>query len=73
MLRTDLPELRVTDGYTNVVLCLRKDSLYCESNTYIPKWDISNVAYYLNNKDDYEGWIELEDINPVVGEESSDK
>lgn len=67
-LRTDDPILTVTDGFTNVVLCMLKDSYYCESNTYIPKWMISNVAYYLKNKDMFEGWIELENINPQLGD-----
>ena len=63
MLRTDLPKLIIyKDGSVNCVLALHSDSIYCESNTYIPKWTVSNVAYYLRNREMFDGWIELEEI-----------
>lgn len=57
-------DVRVTNGYTNVVLALWKDSNYCESNTYLPKWQVVNAEYYNANRDKYEGWIDLEDQLP---------
>lgn len=57
-------DVRVTNGHTNVVLALWKDSNYCESNTYIPKWQVVNAEYYNANRDKYEGWIDLEDQLP---------
>ena len=59
-----LPEIRESNGYTNVVLALWKDKNYCESNTYIPKWQICNTAYYNLHPDEFQGWIELEDDFP---------
>jgi len=59
-----LPEIREVDGYTNVVLALWKDENYCEENTYIPKWQISNANYYNSHPHEFQGWIELEDDFP---------
>lgn len=59
-----LPEIREVNGYTNVVLALWKDENYCETNTYIPKWQICNTEYYAEHPDEFQGWIELEDIFP---------
>ena len=60
------PKERIKYGYTNVVLAVWKDSNYCESNTYIPKWQVVNTVYYNTNKDNYEGWIDLEYLIPPV-------
>jgi hypothetical protein len=62
-LRTDLPTVVETNGYTNVVLALRKPSFYTKDNTYIPCWEVSNTVWYNKHADKYVGWIELEDIN----------
>ena len=43
-------DVRVTNGYTNVVLALWKDSNYCKSNTYLPKWQVVNADYYNANR-----------------------
>lgn len=63
MIRTDLPPvLELEDGCTNTVLALMKDSGYCETNLYIPRWQVCNTKWYCANKGMYEGWIELENI-----------
>lgn len=73
MLITDrLPEEIDKDGYVNCVLALHNDSIYCESNTYIPKWTVSNVAYYLKNPQEFEGWIDLEFMIPIVKPKGGD-
>jgi hypothetical protein len=59
-----LPEVRDYKGSVNVVLCLRKDSQYDATNTYLPKWEVVNTVYYNANHDKFEGWIELEDAFP---------
>ena len=64
MLHTDTPEVKENNGYTNCVLALLKDDQFCESNTNMPKWIISNTAYYAQNPDKFEGWIELEFLIP---------
>jgi hypothetical protein len=51
-------------GGVNVVLALQKDTNYCETNLYIPKWQIVNTSYYGAHADKYEGWIELENVQP---------
>lgn len=67
MLITDrLPELQEKEGYTNCVLALCSDEIYCESNLYIPKWTVSNVAYYIKHSDEFEGWIDLEMLLPKI-------
>jgi hypothetical protein len=64
MLRHDLPTERCKpDGGVNCVLALRSDSQYCATNTYLPKWMTSNVAYYLAHPEEFEGYIELEDVD----------
>jgi len=59
-----LPNVKITNGHTNVVLALWKNSNYCESNTYLPKWQVVNATYYNYNNKDFEGWIDLEDQLP---------
>lgn len=63
MLRTDLPPV-LTDstGGCNVVLGCLKRKCYDDSNTYISRWQTSNTVWYRAHADDYEGWIELEDL-----------
>ena len=61
-----LTEIREVNGYTNVVLALLKDENYCESNAYIPKWQVCNTAFYNNHPEQYQGWIELEDHFPPI-------
>lgn len=61
---TTLPEERNSMGCVNVVLAVRKDNQYDESNTYLPKWDVVNAVYYNINFDKFEGWVDLEDILP---------
>lgn len=60
----ELPIIQETKGYTNCVLALYKDSYYCESNTYLPKWQVVNTEYYNKYPDQFEGWIDLEDALP---------
>lgn len=64
MLHTGIPETRLEEGYTSVVLALRKPEFYIRSNTYLPAWTVVNTEYYSLHSDDYVGWIELEDILP---------
>ena len=64
MLRTDLPEIRETEGYTNSVLALVKPSFYSESNTYLAPWQVVNTVWYNKYYEDYLGWIELQEILP---------
>lgn len=56
------PKRKKKDGSVNVVLAIWKRSNYCETNTYIPRWQVVNTEYYHKNSDEYEGWIELEDL-----------
>jgi len=68
-LRTDLPPIIETNGYTNVVLALRSRPFYYEdeiqrNNTYIPCWEVCNTVWYNRNPEMFLGWIELENINP---------
>ena len=68
-LRTDLPPIIETNGYTNVVLALRSRPFYYEDeiqrdNTYIPCWDIVNTVWYNKHATMYHGWIEIEYIKP---------
>lgn len=60
----ELPIIQEINGYTNCVLALYKDSYYCESNTYLPKWQVVNTEYYNKYPDQFEGWIDLEDAPP---------
>ena len=61
-LRTDNPPIiELEDGCCNIVLACHSDNIYCETNTYIPRWTVSNTKYYNKNPDDFIGWIELED------------
>lgn len=67
MLITDcLPSVHEKDGYVNCVLALFSDKIYCESNTYIPKWTVCNTEYYRINADEFEGWIDLEELMPNI-------
>ena len=67
MLVTDcLPEVHEKDGYVNCVLALFSDKIYCESNTYIPKWTVCNTEYYRTHTDEFEGWIDLEELMPNI-------
>lgn len=61
---TEKPSVRENKGNTNVVLALWKDSNYCESNTYLPKWQVVNTMYYNAHPEKFEGWIDLEDALP---------
>jgi hypothetical protein len=62
-LRTDLPPvIHYPDGSVNVVLAFHNDSYYGPTNTYLPRWSVSNAVYYHKNLDKYVGWIELENI-----------
>ena len=56
------PKRKKRDGSVNVVLAIWKRSNYCKTNTYIPRWQVVNTEYYHKNADEYEGWIELEDL-----------
>ena len=63
MLRTDLPSVREDkSGGCNCVLAVWRRTIYDDSNTYIPRWTISNTEYYEVNADKFEGWIDLEDL-----------
>lgn len=64
MIQTGLPPKRRKKGFVNVVLAIWKDSNYCRTNTYIPKWMVCNTAYYHKNPDQFEGWIDLEFLIP---------
>ena len=63
MLRTDLPEIIKKNGHVNCVLALVKPEFYSESNTYLPAWDVLNTIYYNKNSHQYQGWIELEEVD----------
>ena len=63
MLRTDLPPVRTDKGGgCNCVLAVWKRTIYDNTNTYIGRWTTSNTEYYRKNVDQFEGWIELEDL-----------
>jgi hypothetical protein len=63
MLRTDLPPIKeLEDGRTNVVLAFWKDNVYCDTNTYLSQWTVSNTAYYNINSHAFLGWVELEEV-----------
>jgi hypothetical protein len=63
MLRTDLPSVRTDkEGGCNQVLACWKRTIYDNTNTYIGRWTTSNTEYYRKNVDQFEGWIELEDL-----------
>lgn len=63
MLKTGLPKLKTySDGRVNCVLAVNNDSIYTESNLYMPKWCVVNVAYYRKHPKEFDGYIELEDI-----------
>lgn len=63
MLRRDLPPIiDFPDGSCNCVLACYKRTIYDDSNTYLPRWGISNTHYYCKNVGIFEGWIELEDL-----------
>jgi hypothetical protein len=59
-LRTDAPPLIEKDGHCNCVLARHSDNFYCPTNTYLPRWDVCSVPWYLNNRENYDGWIEIE-------------
>lgn len=41
------------------ILALHSDSIYCESNTYMPKWTVTDSDSYNWNRDTFYGWITL--------------
>ncbi len=63
-LNTGLPPIiHYPDGSVNIVLALHNiDTYYCETNTYLPAWGISNSVYYNLHPEQYVGWIELEHV-----------
>jgi len=65
-LKNGLAPILYKDGYVNSVLAIRKDSFYCDSNTYIGKWDCPNTEWYNKHIEDYEGYIELEFLTPQI-------
>ncbi len=67
MIRIDLPEYKEVEGYCNMVLAIHADEYFCKTNTCMPVWSISNVAYYLKNQHLFKGWIELEHLLPPEG------
>lgn len=64
MLQPGIPPEKNKRGFVNVVLAVWKDSNYCKTNTYIPKWMICNTVYYKKHADEFEGWIDLEFLIP---------
>lgn len=63
MIRTDLPPIiHYKDGSVNMVLAVWKKDNYCETNQCIPRWQICNTEYYNTHPNEYDGWIELENI-----------
>ena len=54
MLRTDKPT-------SDFILALHSNAIYCQSNTYIPKWTVTPLEYYLAGfkRGEFEGWIGL--------------
>ena len=63
MLRTDKPEKKILDdGCVNCVLALWSEDVFCDSNLYLPRWTICNVSYYLAHIEEFDGWIEIENI-----------
>jgi hypothetical protein len=63
MLSIGKAPVRIKDNGVNVLLVLRKDSIYEKdgSNAYLPQWGISNAAYYNDHLNEFEGYIDLED------------
>ena len=63
-LQTGLPPIRhLADGGVNVVLAVWKLKNYeCGTNKYISRWHVVNTVYYNAHPDEYQGWIELEDL-----------
>lgn len=58
MIKTDKPDININE----MILALHNDSIYCESNLYIPKWTVTNRKYYVRNIHEFEGYIELEHV-----------
>jgi hypothetical protein len=56
--------VREVKGQVNCVLAVWADSQYDRDNTYIPKWHVVNSVYHNAHKDEFEGWIDLEDAFP---------
>lgn len=69
-LKTGPAPLKEKDGAVNAVLVLLKDSKFCQCNTYMGKWQISNVVWYNNHLKDYEGYVELEFYLPAPAKDS---
>lgn len=55
------PRRKLKGGAVNVVLALWNRKNYCQSNQYIPRWQVVNTAYYHANPHEFDGWIDLED------------
>lgn len=65
-----LPKLIMTPDpingdQVNTVLALHSHKIYCDSNRYIPRWAVVNVAYYNAHPDEFDGWIGLESIDDL--------
>ncbi len=63
LIRTDLPPIiNYPDGSVNCILALANDSYYDKTNTYFARWQTMNSIWYINNKERFFGWIELEHV-----------
>lgn len=69
-LKTGSAPLIEKNGWVNGVLVLLKNSQYCQCNTNMGKWQVSNVVWYNNNLENYEGYIELEFDVPAPAKDS---
>lgn len=63
IIKDRLPDIiYAEDGGVNVVLALNSEKIYCATNTYMPRWTVVNTAYYNKNPQEFDGWIELENV-----------
>lgn len=48
----------------NMLLVLHSDDIYDDTgdNWYIPQWSVANSRYYNTHMDQYQGYIDLEDM-----------
>jgi len=53
--------LRQDKPKSDYILAVWADSIYDESNTYIPKWTVIDRKSYKRNKKLFEGWVQLPD------------
>ena len=60
----DLPEEKYQDGCVNCVLAFSKKIFY--PPILISNWRVANVSYYLKNPNEFEGWIGLEFLVPIL-------